>query len=142
MIEAGLVDVEHGLNLTENGTHTLAALGIEPLRSSRRPLLKECLDWTERREHLSGSVPSALLHRAIDAGWLRLAETGRSRSTNRPANRWPGSASTSTRSDRGGRASNGVDNTTVVRVDTFAASRIWRSNSSNANGDATRTTST
>jgi DNA-binding transcriptional ArsR family regulator len=73
MIEAGLVDVAHGLNLTDAGEKTLAALGIEPVRSSRRPLLKECLDWTERREHLSGSLPSALLHRAVDAGWLRLA---------------------------------------------------------------------
>jgi hypothetical protein len=73
MIEAGLVDVEHGLNLTDDGTKTLTALGIEPTRTSRRPLLKECLDWTERREHLSGSLPAALLHRAVDAGWLRLA---------------------------------------------------------------------
>jgi DNA-binding transcriptional ArsR family regulator len=72
MIDAGLVDVAHGLNLTENGTKTLAALGIEPAPASRRPLLKECLDWTERREHLSGSLPAALLHRAVDAGWLRL----------------------------------------------------------------------
>lgn len=70
MIDAGLLDVEHGLNLTEDGSDTLAALGIEPIRSSRRPLLKECLDWTERREHLSGGLPAALLHRALDAGWL------------------------------------------------------------------------
>ncbi|HJP78086.1 MAG TPA: helix-turn-helix domain-containing protein [Pseudonocardiaceae bacterium] len=72
MIEAGILDVEHGLNLTEDGAKTVATLGIEPVRSSKRPLLKECLDWTERREHLSGSLPSALLHRAVDAGWLRL----------------------------------------------------------------------
>lgn len=73
MIETGLVDVEHGLNLTGEGAATLAALGIEADSSSRRPLLKECLDWTERREHLSGRLPAALLHRAVDAGWLRLA---------------------------------------------------------------------
>ncbi|HEX3779175.1 MAG TPA: metalloregulator ArsR/SmtB family transcription factor [Pseudonocardiaceae bacterium] len=73
MIEAGLVDVHRGLNLTAEGAEVLDELGIEPARSGRRPLLKECLDWTERREHLSGSLPSALLHRAIDAGWLRLA---------------------------------------------------------------------
>ncbi len=35
--------------------------------------------------------------------------------------------------------SNGVDSTTVVRVDTFAASRIRRSRSSRPSGDATRT---
>lgn len=39
----------------------------------------------------------------------------------------------------GGRSSNGVDSTTVVRVDTFAASRTWRNSSSSAAGDATRT---
>jgi DNA-binding transcriptional ArsR family regulator len=32
MIDAGLVDVEHGLNLTEDGTRTLAALASTPNR--------------------------------------------------------------------------------------------------------------
>ncbi len=39
----------------------------------------------------------------------------------------------------GDRPSNGVDSTTVVRVDTFAASRIRRSRSSRPSGEATRT---
>ncbi|HEY4019414.1 MAG TPA: metalloregulator ArsR/SmtB family transcription factor [Pseudonocardiaceae bacterium] len=126
MIEAGLVDVERGLNLTEAGTRTLAALGIEPPRSSGRPLLKECLDWTERREHLSGSVPSALLHRAIDAGWLRSAGNRAvviNDSAREPLARL-GVDIDAVRHTAGGRASNGVESTTVVRVDTFAASRI------------------
>ncbi|HEY0807635.1 MAG TPA: transcriptional regulator, partial [Pseudonocardiaceae bacterium] len=29
------------------------------------------LDWTERREHLGGVAPAALLAHAVDHGWLR-----------------------------------------------------------------------
>ncbi|MEV6627670.1 transcriptional regulator, partial [Amycolatopsis sp. NPDC051114] len=32
--------------------------------------LRDCLDWTERRDHLAGSVPAALLERAVSAGWV------------------------------------------------------------------------
>ncbi len=39
----------------------------------------------------------------------------------------------------GGLFSKGVDSTTVVRVATFAASRIWRNRSSSPTGEATLT---
>ncbi|MEC3977694.1 ArsR/SmtB family transcription factor [Amycolatopsis sp. H20-H5] len=70
MLGAGLVDTASGLTLTGHGRAVLGELGIEVAEGGRRPLLRECLDWTERREHLAGAVPAAVLSRAVEAGWL------------------------------------------------------------------------
>ncbi|KAA2246763.1 helix-turn-helix transcriptional regulator [Solihabitans fulvus] len=71
LINTGLVDTASGLALTDTGHRTLRDLGIDlPDTGHRRPLLRDCLDWTERREHLSGAVPAALLDHAVDRGWL------------------------------------------------------------------------
>jgi DNA-binding transcriptional ArsR family regulator len=68
MLRTGLVDADDGLVLTPAGRDVLDDLGVTI--PARRPRLKECLDWTERREHLSGAVPTALLARAVEKGWL------------------------------------------------------------------------
>lgn len=70
MIHTGLIDDHAGLTLTGNGKRVLAELGISIATGSGRPALRECLDWTERREHLAGAIPAALLRRSLDAGWL------------------------------------------------------------------------
>ena len=31
---------------------------------------KLCLDWTERRHHLSGPLARAILHKSLEARWL------------------------------------------------------------------------
>jgi DNA-binding transcriptional ArsR family regulator len=69
MLAEGLIDDRHGLTVTAHGRNILAELGIE-VKKSRRPMLRDCLDWTERREHLAGALPAAILHRAEAAGWL------------------------------------------------------------------------
>lgn len=48
----------------------LAATGIGAIPTRGRPLARPCLDWTERRTHLSGPLATAILHRALAAGWL------------------------------------------------------------------------
>jgi DNA-binding transcriptional ArsR family regulator len=69
MLTAGLLDTRSGLALTSRGHEVLDSLEIK-LPGGRRPLLKECLDWTERREHLGGSLPAALLRHAVDNAWV------------------------------------------------------------------------
>lgn len=71
MLRTGLVSAEHGLALTERGRGVLDELGVHLPAGGRRPLLRDCLDWTERREHFGGALPAALLDRAVAAGWLR-----------------------------------------------------------------------
>ena len=70
MLRTGLVDTGSGLALTDAGHHVFDELGVELPRQHNRPMLSECLDWTERREHLGGAVPAALLRHAIEKQWL------------------------------------------------------------------------
>ncbi len=51
----------------------LGTLGVQ-IADSRRPMLRDCLDWTVRRDHLAGRVPAALLSHGMGVGWL--ARTG------------------------------------------------------------------
>lgn len=59
--------------LTSRGERALAELRIDvaSLRASRRPLCRTCLDWSERRPHLGGSVGAALMQHFLDAKWAR-----------------------------------------------------------------------
>jgi DNA-binding transcriptional ArsR family regulator len=69
MLTTDLLTDRDGLAITHRGRNTLADLGVD-VPNTRRPLLRDCLDWTERREHLAGAIPAAILHRALTAGWL------------------------------------------------------------------------
>ncbi|MCX2722163.1 ArsR/SmtB family transcription factor [Roseibium salinum] len=62
-----------GLGLTSAGSKFVSGLGIDldTLAGSRRPLCRACLDWSERRNHLAGSLGAALLDRFQENGWLR-----------------------------------------------------------------------
>jgi len=41
------------------------------------PAGKLCLDWTERRHHISGSLATALLRRSLEMKWLERRTGGR-----------------------------------------------------------------
>ncbi|WP_294612026.1 ArsR/SmtB family transcription factor [uncultured Roseovarius sp.] len=46
-------------------------LGIAmPKPGAGKPLVKLCLDWTERRHHISGPLATAILERALAMHWL------------------------------------------------------------------------
>lgn len=64
-------DMDGGLLLTEAGEGFVGELGIDlrGLRSSRRPLCRTCLDWSERRSHLAGALGAAFLTRIEALGW-------------------------------------------------------------------------
>ncbi|HVK90528.1 MAG TPA: winged helix-turn-helix domain-containing protein [Mycoplana sp.] len=65
--------------LTAAGETRMAEIGIDldVLRSQRRPVCRTCLDWSERRSHLAGSLGEALLTRFIDKGWARRSDNSR-----------------------------------------------------------------
>jgi DNA-binding transcriptional ArsR family regulator len=60
-----------GITLTAQGEEFVRVLGIEAFRlpASRRPFCRTCLDWSERRHHLAGTLGSALLDRFQVLGW-------------------------------------------------------------------------
>jgi DNA-binding transcriptional ArsR family regulator len=70
MIDRGLLDLDQGLGLTGAGAGWLADLGVTVPPGTRRPAVRSCLDWTERRPHLAGAVGAALCRHAFDAGWI------------------------------------------------------------------------
>src|SRR4051794_11910035 len=49
----------------------VAALG------GRRPLVRTCIDWTERRPHLAGALGAAVLDALLSRGWVRRRPDGR-----------------------------------------------------------------
>ena len=58
---------DEAMDLTPRGREWCARWGIdlEVLRRSRRRLCRPCLDWSERRAHLAGSLGAALFDRLV-----------------------------------------------------------------------------
>ena len=56
-----------------------AARGIDTqaLSGQRRPLCRNCLDWSVRRSHLAGSLGAAILDKALREKWVRREKEGR-----------------------------------------------------------------
>ncbi|NJP47005.1 ArsR/SmtB family transcription factor [Actinacidiphila epipremni] len=77
MVARRLLDDTHGLGLTAAGAAWLADLGVDVPAGTRRPAVRSCLDWTERRPHLAGAVGAALCRHAFDAGWITRVGTTR-----------------------------------------------------------------
>lgn len=63
-------------NLTPTGWAKLEAFGLDvESLSLQRNFAKACLDWTERRPHLGGSLGRALTARLLELNWIvRLSE--------------------------------------------------------------------
>ncbi len=61
------------LELSERGHAFVREFGIDIVRldSRKTPLCRECLDWSERRSHLAGSLGRAFLGRIEEMGWAR-----------------------------------------------------------------------
>jgi DNA-binding transcriptional ArsR family regulator len=65
-------EADRHCQLTEAGRRWLAGLGVEiaPHRLSVDGAGRYCLDWTERRYHLSGPLGRIILARMLELGWL------------------------------------------------------------------------
>jgi DNA-binding transcriptional ArsR family regulator len=65
--------------LTEHGVDELEDFGIDlaKLHSRPRPLIRYCVDWSEQRHHLAGSLGAALAERMFERRWVTRARRGR-----------------------------------------------------------------
>ena len=72
LLEHGLLVDDQGWRVSAEGIAWFKAGGIdvETLRRGRRPLLRPCLDWSERVPHLAGALGQALLERLLAYGWV------------------------------------------------------------------------
>lgn len=59
--------------LTVAGEQTLAELGVDvsAARAHQRSFARACLDWSERRTHLAGSLGAAVADAILARGWVR-----------------------------------------------------------------------
>jgi hypothetical protein len=57
--------------LTDEGRDLFEAIGLSAPASTRsaRPTVRYCLDWSERRHHLAGTLPAALLTYMLNERW-------------------------------------------------------------------------
>ena len=79
MTRKGLLDRDSGFALTEAGGDWLGTLGIDvaDLRRRTRPVVRVCVDWTERRPHLAGGAGAQIFSRFLANGWVRRIGDGR-----------------------------------------------------------------
>ena len=74
LLERGWLEHEaDAYTLPARGRRAFARLGLDvsALEHGRRPLLRSCLDWTERREHVGGALGAALASELLELDWLR-----------------------------------------------------------------------
>ena len=63
---------KHDIELTAEGRRFMAStlqISAETLAHPRRPVCKACLDWSERRHHLAGTLGAALMTRFTELKW-------------------------------------------------------------------------
>jgi len=67
-----MIDDDRTPHLTASGSSFATDFGIDvaDLRTRRRPMLRIDLDWTERRDHLAGSLPAALMNQLLERKWI------------------------------------------------------------------------
>ncbi len=70
---------DYDYRLTSRGEDELERFGIDfaELRSRPRPLIRYCVDWSEQRHHLAGSLGAALAQRMFELRWVSRARRGR-----------------------------------------------------------------
>jgi DNA-binding transcriptional ArsR family regulator len=67
-----LASADGSFELTESGRYHLHAIGLAaPADKAARRYAYPCLDWSERRDHLAGSLAAALLDHCLERRWLR-----------------------------------------------------------------------
>jgi hypothetical protein len=64
--------------LTAQGAQELRDFGIDfEALPRKRPLVRYCVDWSEQRHHLAGSLGAALAARMFELGWVSRARNSR-----------------------------------------------------------------
>ena len=86
LVEADYVEFSEGSGAVTNaGVKFLNGIGIDiealmasRRKASKRALCRPCLDWSERRPHIAGTVGDALCTHSFTEGWIRRVEGTRS----------------------------------------------------------------
>ncbi|MGZ4628739.1 helix-turn-helix domain-containing protein [Oryzihumus sp.] len=73
LVRQGWVATDPAYLLTDTGAGELRALGVDVDRAvaGRRPVVRPCLDWTERRYHLAGALAGEVARTFLERDWVR-----------------------------------------------------------------------
>jgi DNA-binding transcriptional ArsR family regulator len=65
--------------ITRKGEKWFSALDIpiNDLKLQRRSFIRPCLDWSERRNHMAGSLAASLLDKMLSSDWVRKVKNSR-----------------------------------------------------------------
>lgn len=65
--------------VSDLGWEWFTAIGIEKsnFKKSRRPLARQCLDWSERRPHLAGQLGAIFLQKTMENHWFKRVQFSR-----------------------------------------------------------------
>jgi DNA-binding transcriptional ArsR family regulator len=64
--------------ITPAGIERLTEFGIDfDALPRRRPLIRYCVDWSEQRHHLAGSLGAGIAERMFELRWIRRADRSR-----------------------------------------------------------------
>lgn len=74
-----IIASENNFTLSKKGEQWLADFDIEvdELKNLRRSFIRPCLDWSERKPHIAGSIAAALLNTMLQQDWMRRAKNSR-----------------------------------------------------------------
>lgn len=74
LLSENYLELENNVYLiTEQGEIFFKNFGIDilELKKQRRTFAKPCLDWSERKHHISGSLANAILNKMLELDWIR-----------------------------------------------------------------------
>ncbi len=74
-----LREVGRDYQITKKGAQWFSDFGIDigALRKSGRVFARQCLDWSERRNHLAGALGSVLAEQIFERGWIERVRENR-----------------------------------------------------------------
>ncbi|WP_281321790.1 ArsR/SmtB family transcription factor [Flavobacterium aestivum] len=74
-----LIDTSGRFEISSEGEKWFTEFGIPltTLKQQKRSFLRPCLDWSERRPHIAGSLATALLDKMLLEDWLRKTKDSR-----------------------------------------------------------------
>lgn len=72
IVKGYMIEEEDNFSVTEEGETFFRDFGIDldTLRNKRRHFARKCLDWSERRYHLAGSLGHAVLLKLLELNWI------------------------------------------------------------------------
>ncbi|MFC0775786.1 ArsR/SmtB family transcription factor [Terrimonas alba] len=74
-----IIDSNNTFEITKKGEKWFSNLDIhiDDLKLQRRSFIRPCLDWSERRNHMAGSLAASLLDKMLSSDWVRKIKNSR-----------------------------------------------------------------